>query len=79
MSLALFQQTGPVEILVLFLFGLWIWALIDIVRRSDLSSRTKAIWVVALFMFVFATAVIYFIVKMVSEKPIPDFEPMSGE
>jgi hypothetical protein len=79
MNFAFLPSLGPPELIILFLFGLWIWALIDIIRRTDFSGMTKAIWIVAMLFFAFATAIIYLIVKLVSKKPVPNIKTFSGD
>jgi len=66
------QGLGLPEILILLLFALWIWALIDIIRRTDFSGPTRGVWIFPLLLFFFATPIIYLIVKRVSKTPIPD-------
>ncbi|MCB1120248.1 MAG: PLDc N-terminal domain-containing protein [Verrucomicrobiae bacterium] len=70
--LAFMQGMGPAELLVILLmlaiFGLWIWAIIDVARRTDMSPNTKAIWVIALLLFGIATALVYCIVKLATRK-----------
>lgn len=66
---AFIQGIGPAELLVLLLmlgiFGFWIWAIIEVTRRTDLDSKAKALWLFALLLLGPAAALVYGIVKLV--------------
>jgi hypothetical protein len=77
MILAFLPALAPPEILILLLFGLWIWALIDVIRRTDFNGLTRTVWIIGLMLFLFATAVVYLITKLVRKKPVPEIRPFS--
>ncbi len=75
MSLAIFQQLGPLEIFIAIFLGLilitsvlWIWAIVDVIVRSDLSHGIKLAWILALIIFSLPTAVVYHLTKIVEER-----------
>jgi len=76
MVLSFLPSLGPPEILVLLfmglIFGFWIWALIDVIRRTDFNGLTRTVWIIGLFVFFFAPPIIYLILKLVNRKPIPE-------
>jgi predicted membrane channel-forming protein YqfA (hemolysin III family) len=53
------------DVLSIFLFVLWFWLLItvvrDLFRRHDISGFGKAIWVIALVVFPYLAVIIYLI------------------
>lgn len=44
---------------VLFVLGITLWAIIEIVRREDLDAGAKGIWVLVVLLFPFIGALVY--------------------
>lgn len=42
---------------------LWVYALVDIIRRDDLSSAAKTLWVVAILVLPYLGALIYLAIR----------------
>lgn len=42
---------------------LWVYALVDIIRRDDLSSAAKTLWVVAILALPYLGALIYLAIR----------------
>ncbi len=60
--------SGIPEIVILPFFVAWVWAIVNCLRDSRKTGYEKAIWMVALILLNFATAALYWIVKLVSKK-----------
>jgi len=71
MTLAFLQSLGPMEILIIPFFILWVWSFISVIRRNDFTGMTKAIWIVVIFFVPFA-CIVYLIYRLTTGKPIPD-------
>lgn len=54
---------GSSEMLVLVLFGAVALAVVDVIRRKNLSDNMKAFWVLVVFIFNLLGIFIYLIVK----------------
>lgn len=48
-------------ILGIVLLAIWIWAIIDIVRRPELNDLMKVIWIVVVIAFPFIGVILYLI------------------
>ena len=73
MTIAFLQSLGPMEILILPLFILWIWSLISVIGRGDFPGMTKIIWIAALIVLPF-TCIVYLIYRLSTGKPIPQIK-----
>jgi len=55
---------GPAEIaVVLFIFGLWIWALVDCATKEPDTGNTKVVWVLIIALTHFIGALTYALVR----------------
>lgn len=66
----------PAELIVILvllsIFGLWVSALISVAKRTDLPTNSKVLWIVFLLLFGFATAIIYWIIRLATKnKGVP--------
>lgn len=50
-------------LLLLPVLLLWVYALVDIIRRDDLSSAAKTLWVVAILVLPYLGALIYLAIR----------------
>lgn len=48
-------------ILGILLLAIWIWAIIDIIRRPELNDLMKVIWMVVVIAFPFVGVILYLI------------------
>lgn len=55
----MFASFGLQQLLVLPLICLWLWGLVDCLRREFRDSTTKLIWVVVIVVLNFIGALIY--------------------
>jgi hypothetical protein len=48
---------------VVFFLVLWVWAVIDLFRRGDLSTSAKAAWAIIMLIFPFVGLLVYTLVR----------------
>jgi hypothetical protein len=46
-------------VLVIAVFAAIVWLILDVMRRTDMSTGTKALWIVMAFLFSLITLVVY--------------------
>ena len=68
----MFGAIGPIGTVVIVVVGVvvaacWALALLDLIRRNDLSGWWKLLWVVILFVLPILGTVIYFLVAPAAE------------
>ncbi len=59
------ETVGSVLLVILGLIALaaWIWLIVDVIRRSDLSGGAKAAWIIFALIFPLLTVIVYLIVR----------------
>lgn len=68
----MFGAIGPIGTVVIVVVGVvvaacWALALVDLIRRNDLSGWWKLLWVIVLFLLPILGTVIYFLVAPAAE------------
>jgi nitric oxide reductase large subunit len=58
-----FGTVFAATLLVLPLVLLWVYALVDVIRRDDLNSPAKTLWVVAILVIPYIGALIYLAIR----------------
>lgn len=58
-----FATVFSAALLLLPVLLLWAYALVDIIRRDDLSSAAKTLWVVAILVLPYLGALIYLAIR----------------
>ena len=53
---------------------LWLYALVDVIRRNDLSSAAKTLWVIPIILLPYLGALIYLAIRAPwkPQPPLPD-------
>jgi len=53
---------------------LWLYALVDVIRRDDLSSAAKTLWVIPIVVLPYLGALIYLAIRAPwkPQPPVPD-------
>lgn len=51
------------SLIVLSLFGFWLWMLISMLTEKKLTKQAKGIWFILFFAFNLLTAIVYLIIK----------------
>lgn len=53
---------------------LWLYALVDVIRRDDLSSAAKTLWVIPIILLPYLGALIYLAIRAPwkPQPPVPD-------
>lgn len=64
LPLSVGQVIGVVLAVVLGLIALaaWIWLIVNVIRRPDLSGGAKAAWIIVALIFPLLTVIVYLIV-----------------
>jgi hypothetical protein len=50
-------------VIIVFFLALWVWALVDVVRRTDLSAGGKAAWAIIMLLIPFIGLLVYFLMR----------------
>jgi hypothetical protein len=50
-------------IVILFFLALWLWAVVDVFRRTDLSTGGKAAWVIVMLLIPFIGLLVYVMMR----------------
>ena len=58
-----FATVFSAALLLLPVLLLWVYAVVDVIRRDDLSSAAKTLWVVAILVLPYLGALIYLAIR----------------
>jgi hypothetical protein len=50
-------------VIIVFFLALWVWALVDVFRRTDLSAGGKAAWAIIMLLIPFIGLLVYFLMR----------------
>ena len=50
-------------IIIVFFLALWVWAVLDAIRRVDLSAGGKAAWIIVMLLIPFIGLLVYFMLR----------------
>jgi hypothetical protein len=72
--LADFATIFSAALLLLPALLLWLYALVDVVRRDDLSSAAKTLWVIPIVVLPYLGALVYLAIRAPwkPRPPVPD-------